>query len=122
VKRQNYQSELSQQMQEQRQRKDQEKYKEKTIVDQGFDFECYNRDRLVAEDKRKMQGFLQEQMKEQQLNRAYEGMDSSRQTTNNAQERMHEEQTQYRMRQDQKKSAYQSELRNQMNEKQQHKR
>jgi len=39
--------------------------------DQGFDFECFQRDQLVEKDKKKIQGFLSEQKKDQELDRAY---------------------------------------------------
>jgi len=31
----------------------------------GFEFECYSRDRLVEQDKRRLNKYLEEQMKEQ---------------------------------------------------------
>lgn len=38
----------------------------------GFEFECYTRDKMVADDERKLKRFLEEQKRDQELNKAYE--------------------------------------------------
>lgn len=45
------------------------------FADEGFEFECYQRDKLVEKDKRQLQGFLSEQKKDQEMDRAYSNYD-----------------------------------------------
>ena len=43
----------------------------------GFEFECYTRDRLVAQDERNLKKFLAEQMRDQEMNRIYSGCEET---------------------------------------------
>jgi len=58
---------LAKQKQEDFERKKQEQLKEKEVEMKctGLEFECYTRDKMVAQDKKNLQKFLEEQMRDQ---------------------------------------------------------
>jgi len=64
---------IAKQVQTQRERRSLNAAAEKEFAkkEAGFEFECFTRDKLVAQDAKNLKGFLREQTKEQQLSREY---------------------------------------------------
>ena len=70
-------------------RKDQEEYQKQKemqaeIECEGLIWECWERDKLVDKDKKKMNRFLEEQMKNTSLNRAYQEVEDKGRRTDDS--------------------------------------